>query len=114
MGLPGSLGRGGGFPPPVDLVSELQVLLPGPVFLVVSAFGGLLGLPVSLPGLLMVGGLGYCGDARQFGVELPVEHELVGGLACDDVRGASVRRHVLVDFLLQILAAGVCGVDDQF
>ena len=66
--LPGSFRGGGGIPPPVRFVAGLQVLPLDPVFFVVPCFCGLFGLLVPFAGLLVVGGLWYRGDAREFGV----------------------------------------------
>ena len=62
----------------VDLVSGLDVLLPGSVFLVVVGFGFGLCLLVPLSCEHMVLGLRFWEDSGQFRHDLAIEHELVG------------------------------------
>ena len=54
--------------------SFFDVYHAGPVFLVVSFLGLLLGLPVSVPGFTVVLGLGDGGCARELVAYLPVKH----------------------------------------
>ena len=112
--LPRSFHRGGVFRPSVDEVSLLYFLLVGSVLLVEAFLGGRLKLSVPFPGLFVVRGLGSVGYPGQLGVDLPVEHQVIGHLSSHGVVGAAVRRHILLHLLFQIMSSGVCGMNHQF
>ena len=54
------------------------------------------------------------GDLWEFGSNLPIKHEFVGGEAGDSVRSAAVCYHVLVHHFFEILSGGERCVDHEF